>query len=256
MTDVHSDAHALAGAYALHALSDIERAAFARHLAGCESCTHEVAELEETAARLADGAWSIPPPRLRDNVLAEIRQTRQVAPGRPDSPARAVSTTTGGGWRRRPLMVAAAAAVVLAAGTGTVSYVAQEQRVRDERATAEALRAESARIQEVLAASDARLRSAPVTGGGQVTMVLSESLDEGVVMLSGAQPPGTDRAYQLWYLSSGGLDSRGVLPAGEGGATKLIKNIRGMDNLGVTIEPKDGSTTPSAPTVASVPTDA
>lgn len=250
-----TDVHALAGAYALHALSEIERAAFARHLAECESCAHEVAELQETAARLAEGAWSVPPPQLRGSVLAEIRQTRQVAPGRADRPARAASPAAGGS-RRRSLAVAAAAAVVLAAGTGTVSYVAQEQRVRDERATVEALRAESAQVEAVLAASDAQLRSAPVTGGGQITMVLSESLDEGVVMLSGARPPGADRAYQLWSVSSGGPDSRGVLPAGEGGATALIKKIRGMNTLGVTIEPAIGSRTPTEPLVASVPTEA
>ncbi|MGN9910618.1 anti-sigma factor [Phytohabitans sp. LJ34] len=248
-----TDVHALAGAYALHALSDVERAAFARHLAECESCAHEVAELQETAARLADGAWSVPPPRLRGNVLAEIRQTRQVPPGHADRPARAASPAAGG-LRRRSLAVAAAAAVVLAAGTGTVSYVAQEQRVQDERATAEALRAEAARVEAVLAASDAQLRSAPVTGGGQITMVLSESLDEGVVMLSGARAPGADRAYQLWFIAAGTTASRGVLPAGEGGATKLIDKIRGMDTLGVTIEPSDGSSRePSAPVVASVP---
>lgn len=249
-----TDVHALAGAYALHALSDIERVAFDRHLAECESCTQEVAELRDTAARLADGAWSVPPPRLRDNVLAEIRQTRQVAPAGPARKARTAAPAAGG-WRPRSVAVAAAAAVVLAAGTGTVSYVVQEQRVRDERAAAEALRAESARIEAVLAASDARLRTAPVTGGGHITMVLSQSRDEGVVMLSGAQPPGADRAYQLWAVSGAGPDSLGVLPAGEGGATKLVREIRGMDTLGVTIEPEKGSETPTAPLVASVPVE-
>jgi anti-sigma factor RsiW len=249
-----TDVHALAGAYALHAISDIERAAFARHLAECESCAHEVAELQETAARLADGAWSVPPPRLRDNVLAQIRQTRQAGPGRPDRAVRGASPAAAG--RRRRFVVAAAAAVVLAAGTGTVSYVAQEQRVRDERATAAALRAEAARVEAVLAAGDARLRSAPVTGGGQITMVLSESRNEGVVMLSGAQPPGADRAYQLWAVAGGHPDNRGVLTPGAGGATKLIEDIRGMDTLGVTIEPEDGSRTPTLPLVASVPVEA
>lgn len=246
-----TDVHALAGAYALNALSDIERAAFDRHLAACPACAHEVAELQETAARLTDGAWSVPPPRLRENVLTEIRKTRQLPPQRAERKARGGSPAAG--WRRGPLVVAAAAAVVLAAGTGTVSYVAQEQRVREERATADALRAEAARVEAVLAASDARLHSAPVTGGGQVTMVLSPSRDEGVVMLSGARPPGADRAYQLWAVTGGGPDSLGVLPPGAGAATKLVRQIRDMDALGVTIEPKDGSATPTAPIVATVP---
>ncbi|MFB7241308.1 zf-HC2 domain-containing protein [Streptomyces populi] len=33
-----TDAHALTGAHAVHALHDEERAAFERHLTGCEAC--------------------------------------------------------------------------------------------------------------------------------------------------------------------------------------------------------------------------
>lgn len=241
-----TDVHALAGAYALHALSDIERAAFARHIAECESCAQEVAELRETAARLADGTWSAPPLRLRDTVLAEVRRTRQVAPGRADREVPALRR-----WRRRT--AAAVAAGIVAAGAGAVSYVVQEQRVRDERATANAMRAEADRIGAVLAASDARLRSSPVTGGGQVTVVVSETRDEGVVLLSGVPSPGPDRAYQLWTIAGSTANSEGVLPAGSTGATRLIEGVRGMDVLGVTIEPAGGSQTPTVPTVAGVP---
>jgi anti-sigma factor RsiW len=60
------DIHALVGAYALDAVDDLERAAFDRHLRGCGACQAEVTELQETAARLADGTWSVPPPALRD----------------------------------------------------------------------------------------------------------------------------------------------------------------------------------------------
>lgn len=45
----------------------------------------------------------------------------------------------------------------------------------------------------------------------------------------------------------------GVLPAGATGATRLIEGVRGMDVLGVTIEPAGGSRTPTVPTVAGVP---
>ncbi|MCW6010811.1 zf-HC2 domain-containing protein, partial [Micromonospora sp. CPCC 205371] len=75
--------HALAGAYVLHALTDIERASFSRHLSECEACAVEVAELQETAARLAGGTWAVPPPQLRDKVLAEGRRTGQGAPREP-----------------------------------------------------------------------------------------------------------------------------------------------------------------------------
>ena len=44
------DIHTLAGAYALDALNDLERAAFARHMTECEACAQEVAEYLETTA--------------------------------------------------------------------------------------------------------------------------------------------------------------------------------------------------------------
>ena len=49
------EVHTLSGAYALDALTEIERAGFARHLAECAVCATEVAEFRETAARLGAG---------------------------------------------------------------------------------------------------------------------------------------------------------------------------------------------------------
>ncbi len=71
-----ADIHSLVGAFALDAVDDLERAAVDRHLRECDACRIEVAELREAAARLADGAWSVPPPRLRENVLAAVATTR------------------------------------------------------------------------------------------------------------------------------------------------------------------------------------
>ncbi|NUR27663.1 MAG: anti-sigma factor, partial [Catenulispora sp.] len=71
-----AEIHLLTGAYVLDSLDAADRAAFDRHLATCPSCSAEVAELREAVARLADDAWSVPPPRLRAQVLARARQTR------------------------------------------------------------------------------------------------------------------------------------------------------------------------------------
>ena len=69
------DIHTLGGAYALDAVDDLERASFDRHLAECEACLLEVAEYRETVTRLAEGAWSVPPPRMREQVLARAAAT-------------------------------------------------------------------------------------------------------------------------------------------------------------------------------------
>ena len=78
MTD--HELHTLTGAYATDALDADERAAFERHLESCASCRQEVVELRATAARLAVAASATAPAALRERVLAEASQTRQLSP--------------------------------------------------------------------------------------------------------------------------------------------------------------------------------
>src|SRR6478609_7598775 len=74
------DPHLMSGAYAVDALDEAERAVFEAHLAECSECAEEVAELRETAARLAVLSAEMPPASLRDNVLAGIASVRQLPP--------------------------------------------------------------------------------------------------------------------------------------------------------------------------------
>jgi len=64
------DLHDLTAAYALDALDADETEAYERHLAQCEECREQLAELNETAGALAFGAVApAPPPRLRSAIL-------------------------------------------------------------------------------------------------------------------------------------------------------------------------------------------
>ena len=236
-----SDIHALAGAYVLDAVDDVERAAFARHLAGCEACALEVAELRETVTRLADESWSAPPPRMRDEVLAKVRQTRQVGPGRPE---REGTTPALLRWRRRTAI--AVAAGILVAGAGTATWAVQQQEVQRQRAVNES-------VQAVLIAPDAVVRSSAVEGGGRMTMVVSRSLDRGVVVLD-ATKPSDEQAYQLWRVGATIVDA-GVLDPGQGTATRIVNGINSVDAVALTLEPAGGSAQPTVlPPLAGVPT--
>lgn len=82
-----SDAHALAGAYALDALSGDERAAFEAHLPACVDCRREVDELTEVGARLGTAVEDEPPPDLRARVLEGAGQMPQEAPHEQVPPA-------------------------------------------------------------------------------------------------------------------------------------------------------------------------
>jgi anti-sigma-K factor RskA len=227
-----TEIHTLAGAYALDALTEIERAAFARHVASCEACAAEVAELCETASRLGAAVDHAPPPRLRDAVLAEVSRTRQVPAGHVErTPQTDVRI-----WRRWTA-AAVAAGVIALGGIGTV-WVVQQNRVDDARTQAEALRA-------LISAGDLVVHQAPVTGGGTVTVAVSPSRNDGVALLSGLAAPPAGKTYQVWLIRGNQAASAGVMATGQTGGTVMLDNLDGADTFGVTVEPAGGSTTPT-----------
>ncbi|MBO4210837.1 anti-sigma factor, partial [Micromonospora echinofusca] len=141
----------------------------------------------------------------------------------------------------------------VAAGAGAGAWEIQEERVRQERATAEAARLRADEIRAVLAAPDAVLRTEGVAGGGRVTVVASASRDRAVAVLAGLAEPGPGRAYQLWLLDGTGASSSGVLRAGETTTTMLIDGVRGKSRFGVTEEPAGGSAQPTTTPVVLMP---
>jgi len=225
------DIHALAGAYALDALSDIERAAFARHMAGCPACELEVAELRETAARLADPVTAAPPPRLREAVLAETARTPQERSARSHrQPAGGASAATR--WRR--WTAAAVAAGVLAAGGGTATWIVAERRLN-------AVQHELAAVTDVLQAPDARVHKQALDQGGQVTVVVSPSRDAGVVLLHELPEQPAGKTYQLWLMTEGQAPaSLGVLSPGQTEATKAIAHLGAANKVGLSVERAPG----------------
>ena len=203
------DIHALGGAYALDAVDDLERVAFDRHLAECETCALEVAEYRETVTRLAEGAWSVPPPRMRERVLARAAATSQLP--------RTVTARCGvpvARWRRLPQRPPSSACSGSARPRRPTRCRSSGSATSGPRRARPSSRPPAS--QAVLAAPDAALRAGDLTGGGRVTLVVSDSQDAGVVVLADAPPPGPDRAYQLWLVPAGSVTpvSAGLLEAG------------------------------------------
>lgn len=218
------DIHALAGAYALDAVDDLERAAFERHLRDCASCAGEVAELRETAAWLAGPVAAPAPARLREAVLGEVGRTPQ---------ERGRHGAAGGGradrTRLRRWAVSGVAAAVLAAGVGVGTWAVTEQHFSTEQA----------RVDAVLAAADARLVRKDM-GGGRVTLVVSPSRNAAVAVLDGLASPGAGKTYQLWMIGNVAR-SVGLAPSGTG--RYYISGL--SDKFGVSREPARGSATPT-----------
>src|SRR4051794_17955273 len=70
-----------AGAYALNAMSDAERAEFETVLAGSEQLRSEVTELMDTAVALGASVEPVDPPAsLRASILDAVAKTPQLAP--------------------------------------------------------------------------------------------------------------------------------------------------------------------------------
>src|SRR5262249_15301957 len=233
MTDIHT----FAGAYALHAIDHLERARFERHLAECLSCAAEVAELTDTMAALSGATAEEPPARLRAAVLARSAATPQAR----RSVSRLRLRLPAVRWQR---LATAAATVVALGGAGVAGYeIANDSVVADNTRVS----AENKQVAAVLAAPHAPLHSARATGGGQVTVISSHSLNEAVAVLGKLPSPGPDHAYQVWVISDGTARNAGVLATGSTGATELVSGVRAAQLIGVTREPAGGSRIPTQP---------
>ncbi|RKN38698.1 anti-sigma factor [Micromonospora endolithica] len=230
------DVHTLSGAYALGAVDDVERAAFERHLAECEPCRVEVAELRETATRLADDTdLPVPSPGLRERTLAQVARTPQLR-NPPTTGSVKPERRRWRGWA-----AAAAAVVVAASGASAVTWSVSSDRLGQEQAAGEQAR----QVSEVLAAADARVYNQPLRAGGAATVVVSRERDQGVVLLRDLPQPEAGRTYQLWLLRDAVPRSVGLLNTGATGTTMVIGPVSAAATFGVSSEPSGGSPAPT-----------
>ncbi|MER6169571.1 anti-sigma factor [Streptomyces violaceorubidus] len=240
-----TDPHALTGAYAVHAVSGEERAAFERHLADCDACKQEVAEFTATAGRLALASTVRTRPVMREQVLRRITTVRQVPPG-----AAPLERVRRGAQRGRGSARWALAASVAAAAAFGGTTVWQYERAQDaSRAAAQAQR-HVEDLAGVLAAPDAKSRAAKVAGGAG-TLVVSASRDRAVFVASGMTAPPRGKVYQLWFADGGKMRAAGLMdPARDSQAVLMQGAVDGASEVGITVEPAGGSKQPTSTPVA------
>ena len=259
-----SEEHTLAGAYAMDALGPQDRAAFERHLAGCQDCAEEIASLREATARLATATAVTPPPGFRERVLAAAAITRQQAPAESDAGSRAAARAPAArlagaqrpgrarvrriarqGWQVR-LAAAAGATVTVAVLAAAVVFGLANGSMRQQLDQAQS---SSQQIAAVLTAKDAVLRTGPVLGGGTATIVMSHSRHALVFTAEGLRALPSSRAYELWLVGPAGDRPVCMLPAGRGGMTGpvIASGVRQGDHLVLTAGPAGGSSRPGPP---------
>jgi anti-sigma-K factor RskA len=252
-----SDMHTLAGAFAVDALSEHERAQFQRHLDECESCAQEVRELRATAARLGAAVAEDPPIGLKERVLAEIQVTRQQPPASvPEILERSRDRARVPRWA---LGLAAAAAVVGLALAGVFGGIALNTQSQLNAAQERAAQQQEyyAPVSELLAAHDSQTAHGEASIGGGGTVVISRSLNK--VMFMGSQLPAhqAGHIYQVWLMSaSGPARPAGLVPGGTDDSSLVIAGgLDGANRVGLSVENSGGSTTgaPSKDVIMMVP---
>ncbi len=253
MRRARTDLHTLAGAYALDAVSDQDRARFEQHLARCEACGAEIRGLREATARLGASAAVRPRAELKATALSAAARTRQLPPVTGDAPAARPgwpARPAAGRWsRRRPrrwlprLVMAVAAGFLAVAVAMGVLAVAAQHRLDQDRARGHAIAA-------VLNAPDVTMLTARVTSGGTATVL--ESRHMRALVFTAAHLPVLPAAkdYELWLIGPGGVRPAGMLPHARAGmiGPMVVSGLAAGDRMGLTVEPADGSARqPAAP---------
>ena len=241
--------------YALGCLEGNDRTALEMHLEECASCRRELEQLRGDAALLALSASGPRPParaqaRLMDAIAKEPRgQSADVRSRRPRP-----QWWAGFGWAAVAAMIVVVA-VVWNQNTRLKSSVEQLAAL-SERQRSELDRAK--RIADTLMARDAKHVDVMLVGvktpPPQGKAIYSRQNNGLIFMASNLLPLPAQKAYELWIIPMQGAPiPAGVFkPDAHGGAMVINPPIpAGVEAkaFAITIEPEQGSTTPTMPIV-------
>ena len=221
----------LATPYALHAVTDSERADIDRQLAAAPvpvaaAFGDEVRAVRETMAVVSAATATEPPPQLRAAILALAEPV--------NLEARRQSN-----WRTAAVAAAAAAVVVGAAAFGVGVLMRPS--------------APSTVAAQVLAAPDVRTVSGSL-GGGTATVMFSRDRNAGVLVMNNVPPPTPGTVYQMWLIDAKGPTSAGTMDtAAVAPSTKAtLDHLGASTTLAFTVEPGTGSPQPTGKILAAL----
>lgn len=267
--------HLLTGSYALNSLTDNERHDFERSALMDPQTLEEVRSLSETAALLAYATPAEePPPALKANVMAAIRNTRQLPANsvvRDISSARRPAARTAGSRtsgstartsatapqnRRWVPALSAAAALVLFGGVGVGGWVAGQNSVENDSQQQLALEQMQQQLDStkenqdamlsIMSAADTKIATTPLADGVTVTVASSEEANRAAVMVNEMPELPADKSYELWLISAAGAVPAGLMGGSEKPTMQILEGKLGAaTHVGITVEPAGGSDAPT-----------
>jgi anti-sigma factor RsiW len=223
------------GAYLLGALTDLERQAFERHVAGCAECRDELERLRPAADALPRSVEQVePPPGLKTSLMEVVESEARERSGAPAERRRArrrLRLPSLAGFR--PALVAAALALGLVAGLG-LAQLGGEDDTRTVAATVDQSRLPDAS------------GSVRIQGDGE---------DGAILTVHGMPPAGGDRVYQAWVQRNGTVVPQPTFEVGAdgGGAAAVPDDLSGAEAILVTREARGGARAPSERPLIRVP---
>jgi anti-sigma-K factor RskA len=271
----HDELRASLPAFALGALDADERQTVAAHVATCDACTAELAELNRVVMGIGLDAEPVTPPSdLRARVLQRVaNEPQRTAPARATLPFAPPQQPRHDRPSASPSMMRLALAASVLAAAGALFYAftlrseiralretvaastAEATTLRTELITLRKNSIEVMRVMNVLKAPD----MLTVDLKGQSTMPDAAgrafwSRTAGLMFTADRLPAlPAGKVYELWTITGTAATGAGTFtPDGQGGASVSAVVAAGAqkpDAFGVTIEPTGGSATPTMPIV-------
>ncbi|MGD0575899.1 MAG: anti-sigma factor [Anaerolineales bacterium] len=239
----HEDLRGLLAAYALGALEAEELELAEAHLQGCPDCQAELDQYQGVAEKLLYALPPrLPPARLR------VRLADRIARGQPLSASRRIP------WSRTVLALALAVVALLFLNAA-LAVELRSLQVR-QRTLSQEIQTQNTALALVAYPGSQALSVVSKEGGG--AFVLDPDLESGALFAWGLPVLDQAHTYQAWLVKPDGVRVNGGLftvPRGQTFASVIVKSdqpLSSYSSLGVTVEPRNGSSAPSGAWVLSV----
>lgn len=232
-----------------------ERAFIEANLAACPDAAAQLAQYRSLNEALLHSAPLLEPPAHLAQKLALAVQQKAAAP-QPPLPTTTVSTAKRPSiFSRAYLLTAAAAILVIALVSLNVYWIIQNNQLRDTQQQIIAkLNDQDQMFREFGSGTTRRLELTVVndtsTGVLPYAAILCDpNSQRGLLYVKNFPALPSDKAYQLWMRLNGKPVSLSVFKVDSNGSATIVfwtpETIKSFSNVGVTLEPSNGSASPT-----------